>query len=393
VRITGEQLKERDGRYELRVTNELEESMFVDRLQLIAVAHPSSVAVYPNEGMSDPPRPFILYQTHGARAPLAATDDHGHDVLARVSQMDRQYPDDFRLDRIRGYGDEHTLTLKLSEEQKDKDRRVLLLLTGWTDYAWSSDNVAASQAGREMRVPALQVRDAKGEWRTVIDDIGIPVGRPQTVTVDLTGKFLTGNREVRIVTSMRIYWDQIQVDTSKGDAPVEMTRLDPASASLRWRGYSREVSPDGREPYGYDYERVSNASPWKVMAGRYTREGDVRELLLKTDDMFVVSRTGDELSLSFDAKALPALPAGWTRTFLLYADGFSKEMDINSASPDGLSPFPFHGMKRYPYSAPEAYPLTEERRAYMEKYNTRVVTSQVPSIDTALADARKISDR
>jgi tetratricopeptide (TPR) repeat protein len=392
VRITGDRLKERDGRYELRVTNELEESMFVDRLQLVAVAHPSNVEVYPNEGMVDPPRPFILYKTQGARPPLAATDDHNHDVQARVAKLDRQYPDDFRLDRIRGYGDEHTLTLKLDEEQKDKHGRVILLMTGWTDYAWSSDNVAASQAGKEMKAPALQVRDARGAWRTVIEDIGIPVGRPQTLTLDLTGKFLTGNREVRIVTSMRIYWDQILVDTSKGDWPIEMTRLDPVSASLRWRGYSREVSPDGREPYGYDYEKVSAVSPWKVMAGRYTREGDVRELLLKSDDMFVVSRTGDEISLSFDARALPALPAGWTRTFLLYADGFSKEMDINSASPDELSPFPFHGMKRYPYRAPQAYPMTEERRAYMEKYNTRVVTSQVPSIDATLMDLMKSND-
>jgi cytochrome c-type biogenesis protein CcmH/NrfG len=387
VRIRGDQLKERDGLYELRVTNELEESMFVDRLQLIAVAHPASVEVYPNEGMVDPPRPFILYRTQGARPPLAATDDHGHDVLARVSKMDRQYPDDFSLERIRGYAAEHTLTLKLAEEQKDKHGRLILLLTGWTDYAWSSDNVAASQAGKEMKAPALQVRDAEGKWLTTLEDIGIPVGRPQTLTLDLTGKFLTGNREVRIVTSMRIYWDQILVDTSKGDFPIEMTRLDPESAQLRWRGYSREVSPDGREPYGYDYERVSDSSPWKVMAGRYTREGDVRELLLKTDDMFVVSRTGDEISLSFDAKALPALPAGWTRTFLLYADGFSKEMDINSASPDQLSPFPFHGMKRYPYSAPEAYPLNEERRAYMLKYNRRIVNTQVPSIDTTLLEA------
>jgi tetratricopeptide (TPR) repeat protein len=393
VRIRGDQLKERKGLYELRVTNELEESMFVDRLQLIAVAHPTGTEVYPNEGMASTPRPFILYRTQGARPPLAASDDHGHDVLARVSKLDRQYPDDFTLERIRGYSAEHTLTLKLAEEQKDKSGRVLLLLTGWTDYAWSSDNVAASQAGQEMRAPALQVKDARGEWRTVIDDIGIPVGRPQTVTVDLTGKFLTGNREVRIVTSMRIYWDQIQVDTSKGEFPVQIKRLDPASAQLRWRGYSREVSPDGREPYVYDYERVSDSSPWKVMAGRYTREGDVRELLLKTDDMFVVSRTGDELSLSFDAKALPALPAGWTRTFLLYADGFSKEMDINSASPDELSPFPFHGMKSYPYSAPDAYPLNQKRRAYMLKYNTRVVTSQVPSIDASLAEATKGSDK
>src|SRR5438046_83695 len=218
VRIRGDQLKEKDGRYELRITNELEEAMFVDRLQLIAVAHPVGTEEYPNEGMSEPPKPFKLFATH-ARPPLSATDDHGHDVLDLISRMDRRWPDDFKLDRIRGYADEHTLTMKLEEKSnvqspKSKVRtlgpeRVVLLLTGWTDYAWSSDNVAATQAGKASKPPALQVKDQKGNWRPVIEDIGIPVGRPQTVTVDLTGKFRSANRDVRIVTNMRIYWDQI----------------------------------------------------------------------------------------------------------------------------------------------------------------------------------------
>ena len=420
VRIPERQLKEKDGRYELRVTNELEESMFVDRLQLIAVAHPGGTEVYPNEGMSAPPKPFKLFVTRNARPPLSAIDDHGNDVLDLISKMDRRWPGDFKLDQIRGYASEHTLTMKLGEASKvqspgskvvktnsverhggfksatdrrqtldigrwtldqssdQSKERILLLLTGWTDYAWSSDNVAAAQAKKEMKPPSLQVKDAQGIWRTVIEDIGIPVGRPQTVTVDLSGKFLSANREVRIVTNMRVYWDQILVDTSDGKAPVQINRLDPARADLRWRGFSAEVTPDGREPFGYDYRRVSFTSPWKVMTGRYTREGNVRELLLKSDDMFVVSRPGDEISLSFDA-SLPPLPVGWTRTFLLYADGFSKEMDINSASPDQLSPMPFHGMSRYPYPATERYPLTVERRRYLEKYNTRIVTAQVPS--------------
>ena len=120
------------------------------------------------------------------------------------------------------------------------------------------------------------------------------------------------------------------------------------------------------------------------MPGRYTREGDVRPLLIKSDDMFVISRPGDEISLSFDARKLPRLAAGWTRTFLLYSDGFSKEMDINSASPDQVSPLPFHGMTKYPYASPEVYPMTAARRAYIDRYNTRVVTSTVPSIETAL---------
>jgi Tfp pilus assembly protein PilF len=388
VRIRSDQLKDRNGRYELRVTNELEEALFADRFQLIEVAHPQEVEVYPNEGMTDPPRPFKLYTTRGAHPPLSAVDDHGNDVLSRVSTMDRQYPDDFRRDRIRGYADEHTLTMQLAEPGSNRSR-MILLLTGWTDYAWSSDNVAAAQSGKAMSLPSLQVKDTKGEWRTVIEDIGIPVGRPQTVTVDLTGKFLSASREVRIVTNMRILWDQILVDTSEGKSLVRMARLDPASATLRWRGFSREGSNDGREPFGYDYREVSFTSPWKVMPGRYTREGDVRALLLKTDDMFVIARPGDEISLSFDARRLPSLPVGWTRTFLLYSDGFSKEMDINSASPDQVSPLPFHGMTRYPYSESERYPMTAARRAYLDRYNTRVVTGEIPSIDTVLLSRRQ----
>jgi len=371
------QLRERNGLFELRVTNELEEALFVDKFQLISVAHPEGVGVYPNEGLTEPPQPFKLYSTRDARPPVAAVDEHGHDVLPRIAHLDRQYPDDFKLQKIRGYADEHELTLKLDAAPS---ARVKLLFTGWTDYAWSSDNLAASQSGKSLQLPALQVKDKQGRWRTVVENVGIPVGRPQTVVVDLTGKFLSASREVRIVTNMRIYWDQILVDTSGGNSPLQVTRLDPSVADLRWRGFSLEHSPDGRQPLTYDYKQVSFTSPWKVMTGRYTREGDVRELLRASDDMFVISRPGDELVLSFAANKLPPLPNGWTRTFLLYADGFSKEMDINSASPDQVGPLPFHGMSRYPYSWPEKYPLTIERQRYLEKYNTRIVTSPVDRI-------------
>ncbi len=404
VRIRNDQLKERDGRYELRVTNELEEAVYADQFRLIAIDHPDDVEVFPNEGMTDPPKPFKLFATRRAHPPLSAVDNHGTNVLDRITKLDRRYPDDFKLDRIRGYADLHTLTLKLDDaENSDVSRgsrfsnspqrgfdgnlgrgRTVLLLTGWTDYAWSSDNLAASQGKKSMMLPALQVKNRRGEWQTVIEDIGIPVGRPQTVTVDLTGKFLSTNREVRIITNMRIYWDQILVDTSGGNLPTRLAQLYPVQATLRWRGYSKEISPDGREPFGYDYQVISLTSPWKVMTGRYTREGDVLELLTKSDDMFVIARPGDEISLTFDARRLVAIPQSWTRTFLLYADGFSKEMDINSASPDQVSPLPFHGMSQYPYAAPESYPWTPERKAYFDRYNTRLVTIPIASIDSEL---------
>src|SRR5215831_280083 len=74
VRIRGDQLKERDGRYELRVTNELEEPVFVDGFPLNGVSHPVGTDLYPNEGMSVHPKPAKIFITNGARPPLTAVD-------------------------------------------------------------------------------------------------------------------------------------------------------------------------------------------------------------------------------------------------------------------------------------------------------------------------------
>jgi tetratricopeptide (TPR) repeat protein len=380
VRIPPGALTARDGRYELRVTNELEEALFVDALQLVAIDHPSDVEVFPNEGLGAP-RPAVDGPTtaRGARPPLRATDDHGHDVLGRLEALDRRYVDDFGLEPIRGYAAHHELQLDLG----DAAARAVLLATGWTDYAFSSDNVAAHHKGLSLKPPSLEARSPSGRWRAVIENIGIPVGRPQTVVVDLRGKLRPDEREIRILTNMRIYWDQVLVDASGGGAPTRVTRIDPVRADLRWRGFSAETSADGRQPFGYDYSRVSPQSPWKVMTGRYTREGDVRELLRKADDMFVIARPGDEIALSFAADALPPLEPGRRRTFLLHSDGFSKEMDIGSATPYTVEPLPFHAMRRYPYGSDEHYLRSDAHRAYQERYNTRVVGRSVPPLETS----------
>ncbi len=380
VRIRGDQLRLRDGRYELRVTNELEEALFVDRLQLLAVAHPSGVAVHPNDGLRSAERrePFRLYTVRDARPPIAAVDQNGRDVRERIVARDRQYVDGFRLASIQGYADEHFVAFDTGGQRSAG--RVLLLLTGWTDYAFSSDNVAAHQAGLSFRPPELQARDADGRWRTVMPEIGLPVGRPQTVVVDITRQAAQGMREFRIVTTLRVYWDQILVDTS-APAETSVSSLEPASAVLEWRGFSKAVKPDGREPASYDYDRVDAGAPWKLMPGRYTREGDVRPLLGGVDDRFVVAASGDEIAVSFAADTLPVLPEGWTRTFLLYANGFSKEMNLHSASPDVLEPLPFHAMSSYPYAPPERYPDTPEHRRYRAEYNTRVIGRPLPPLE------------
>jgi Tfp pilus assembly protein PilF len=380
VRIRGDQLQAREGRYELRVTNELEEAVFLDRVQLVAVAHPLDVQVHPNEGLRSPQRrqPFTLYTVRNPGPPLTAIDAHGHDVRPHLAARDGRHVDDFQLSSIQGYAEKHALTIDTGAHPTDS--RVLLLLTGWTDYAFSSDNVAAHQAGLAFRPPELQARNASGQWVPVMPEIGLPVGRPQTVVVDITPHTRSGLREFRIVTTLRVYWDQILVDRSSA-APTTTARLDVATATLRWRGFSAEITAGGRAPTTYDYSRVSAIAPWKLLPGRYTREGDVRALLEQSDDRFVISAPGDEIKLSFDAVTLAPLPTGWTRTFLLYADGFSKEMNLHSSSPDTLEPLPFHGMTSYPYVAPESYPTTVVHERYRAEYNTRVVARRVPAIE------------
>jgi Tfp pilus assembly protein PilF len=382
VRIEGDRLAPKNGRYELRVTNELEEAVFLDRVQLVAVSHPADIEVFPNEGMTDPPKPFRLFAVRGLAPPARAVDDHGHDVTARIAKRDRVYPDDFELSAFRGYAMAHTLTLTLTAtgpgscSSRDLSPTRVLLLTGWTDYAFSSDNVAAHQAGLSLQPPRLEIKDDRGNWRTKVEDIGIPVGRPQTIPIELDASVC----DVRIVTNMRIYWDQILVGTTASLDGITVDRLEPASAALRWRGFSAEV-PDGREPATYDYDLVTSESPWKVMPGHYTAEGDVLPLVAAVDDRFVVSRPGDEVAVSFDASRTSPLQSGWKQTFLLFADGFSKEMDVNSASPDRVEPLPFHGMTKYPYSWPEHYPGTGIFEEYRSRYNTRIVAAPVPSID------------
>lgn len=375
VRITSDQLKPKDGKYEIRVTNELEEVLFLDNLKLVAVEHNADQEIYPNEGLGIPTAgKRILYTTTNAHAPLSAVDTEGKSVTTKIENLDRVFYDSFKSLNIRGYAETHNLTLDL-DDKKGFNGRTLLLLTGWTDYAFSSDNLAASQSGRSLFLPKLQVKNTKGEWQTVIDSIGISIGRPQTLVVDLTGKFLSDSREVRIVTNFKTFWDKIAVDTSEQTA-VKTIELQPTRANLRERGYSEEIKYG--EMIAANYDIVLNDGRWKYFSGSFTRTGDVKPLLNQVDDTFVISKTGDELVLSFDV--LPELPAGKKYTFLLYADGYSKEMDINSGSPEAVYPMPFKGMTKYPYGADERFPMNEEKLKIYDEYTTRTVRGGFPRV-------------
>jgi tetratricopeptide (TPR) repeat protein len=378
VRVTGEQLKPHNDVYSLLMNNQLEEVIFFDAVKLLAVDHPAETEIYPNEKLM-PGAPFTSFKVWSVKspqAPVSAVDDKGSNILPLIEKTDHRYPVNFERLPFKGYAKSHAITLDLGQDAL-KSKQTLLLLHAWIDYADSTSVLAATQAGAQLIAPSLQVINKKGEWETVIPQMGFPAGLPKTMTVDLTGKFLCDDARVRIVTSMRIYWDQITVDTSAGNHAMKVTTLQPMRSELRWRGFPREIAVNEFGLKAYDYRVIEPFAPWKAHLGNYTRFGDVRELLLAPDDMYVITRNGDEMQVDFDATKVPALPKGWKRDFLVFADGFGKDMDLNSARPETIGELPFHNMKSYPHAPGESYPMDAQHLEYLWKYNTRTISHQM----------------
>jgi tetratricopeptide (TPR) repeat protein len=375
VRIPGESLAAVDGRYEVRITEELREVAYLDQVRLIAVDHPTPVEIFTNDKFQGPPYPELrLYGVERRARPVAARDSDGNNVLDRLLALDRRYPDAFRRTSS-GIAEMHHLDLDFGRGQGSHpvapDGRAVLVLSGWVDWADGSTFLGAAQEGG-LVMPRLQVKDAAGRWQTAIEDMGIPAGKPKTIVVDLTGKFLSDSREVRIETNLCVYWDEIYLSEDAGEPPVERTEMAPAAAELRFRGFSRPViHPERKQPESFDYQTWMPLSMWNPTPGLYTRYGDVQPLLAEVDDRMVIMGSGDEIRLRFDARGLPPLPAGWRRDFLLKVDGWAKDADANTAFSQSVEPLPFHAMSRYPYPVAEHFPDDEKHQKYREVYNTR----------------------
>lgn len=372
VSIRGESLVERDAVYEVRITEELSEVSYLDQVELIAVDHPADVSIYSNDKWKSPPFPeFRLYGVKRRIPPVHATVDSGVDVTEKVLRKDRRYADGFKRD-LQGVAEMHSLELDFGNAAADG--RAVLVLSGWVDWADGSTFLSqAQETTAGLLPPQLQVKDAAGRWVTVLDDMGMPAGKPKTIAVDLTGKWLSNAREVRLVTNLCVYWDEIFLSEEGAAKPdVRLTTVRASTADLRFRGFARTlIHPRREQPEEFYYDTAAATSMWNPTPGMYTRFGDVRELVDEIDDRMVIMGSGDELVLKYDAAAFPLLRKGWRRDWLLKVDGWAKDRDANTAYSQTVEPLPFHGMSSYPYPAKETYPDTPRHREYREKYNTR----------------------
>jgi tetratricopeptide (TPR) repeat protein len=370
VLLSSDQLVPRDGFFDVRVTEELREVAYIDQVRLIAIDSPTGIEVITNEKLKAPPFPeFKLFGVAEADKvrPIKAVDHLGRDVLRAVLRRDGRYVDGFER-TFSNTAELHSLTVDLAGLQGSG--KATLFLTGWVDWSSASTIVAGSQTvSNGIQPPVIQVRDPRGQWKTVDADPGLPGGNSRTMAVDLTGKFLSASREVRILTNMCVYWDEVFAVAGASVLEANQQELLLETAELRFRGFSQNVvHPQRLEPEKFIYSQVRSTTAWDPTPGLYTDYGNVNSLLDAIDDRFVVMGSGDEVRLRFRSN-LPPVQPGSQRHYLLFFDGWAKERDPNTAFGDTVEPLPFHRMSGYPYGDAESFP--SEARRDMESLTKR----------------------
>ena len=345
-KLPGSQIQPHDGYYDLRVTDELWESYYVDSYALLVVDHPQGTEIWSDERFPLPPK-ARLYTTATPRPFLTVTDDLGHDVSEVVGKVDQKYLDTFGRGRYQGVTRDHWVEVELPEDAP-RSGPLYLIADGWMHPTDASIDLAIGQ-GSEPKEEGLRilVPDAHGRWVVAQSKLGFPASKMKTMVIDLAGLFLpNAPRKLRLATNMEIFWDRLAWAEGLANEGIRTQRLSLVSAELRHRGFSVMDIADPSSPEIPDYDRLEGTGQkWPAIEGYYTRYGDVLELLRKSDDRYVIMGSGDEVLLRYPA-ATPTAP-GRVRDFVMIGDGWIKDGDFNSAFSRTVLPLPYHAMKSY----------------------------------------------
>jgi tetratricopeptide (TPR) repeat protein len=378
-KIRRDQLVPHDGYYDLRITAELWEVYYYDRLALMTVDHPVGTEIYVDERFVIPPAKLGFTTVTTPHKIARAIDDNGKDVTDIVSTLDGRALDSFGRGQYQGITRDHYLEIDLGDDAP-KTGPLYLIAQGSIHDTESSLNVAITQGNRwHAHGLSVEVPDGHGGWTTAQSNLGFPAGRKKTVLFNLTDIFRPGTpRRVRLRTNLEIYWDCIEWAQGDPAAQVKTQTLDAEAADLHYRGYSVIDRPDAGAPEVPDYYQILGTKQrWRDLIGYYTRYGDVRELLNRVDDRYVIVNSGDELSLRFAEQRPP--PAGWLRDFIVVGDGWIKDGDFNSTFSKTVLPLPYHAKNEYverPGRLEDEYVYRQHPEDW-ENYHTRYVTPDV----------------
>jgi hypothetical protein len=352
TKLNASRLEPKDGYYDMIISQKWDEIAYVDSATLVVVDHAPDVDVFSTKAtyLYNPDGQGEIYTvSKHPSPPVSCVTGDGEDVLPLILERDG----------VTTKGNEFTWdTLELNLGDLSDAEQIKLVVAGTIIYSTGEEQGAwAGQFWdkpyeKPFPPPYMEVKDANGNWVPVPDNKQFPLldVTPDCFVVNLTGVFLTDDYSLRIHTFFNTEFDYIGVDTTPQQA-VTVREVTPSYANLTQAFTTNSTS-----------------------TGNFTRYGNVTELLQEADDMYVVTRQGDEISILFPAD-LPPVPEGMERDYFLFASVWFK-VDGLPYVQFTVDPLPFHGMTCFPYDTEtESYPYDALHQSYLDEYNTRVIES------------------
>ena len=333
----------RDGHYEIKIAEPMEEIAYIDSARLHVVDLPPGWQVTLDERMFTGGGPEVtgakvFYREDSLIRPTRAFNDRGEDVTAEVLAADFRAappgpPDRRFLGRL---AEDHVLTLEFDQVINPPGSSPVLIAFGWVEYPYSQTVFAAWQAGADYRPPSLEAY-ADGRWQSVFEHFGYPAGMPREMSLPLDA-LPDDTTALRIRGNWEVYWDMLAVVHAEAPQEVAVHALDLTLARVARTGFARRDTGEQRLPY-YDYNDRSPFWDTKHPTGFYTDFGPVEDLVRETNNAFAIFGPGEELHLEFAAPD-PA-PEGWQRRVVLEVHGYAKDMDLYTDTGETVEPLPY----------------------------------------------------
>jgi len=352
--IKNNQISSDNGVFRFQFTEPMEESAYLDEMQVQVIDVPEEWSVILDERMqiSDPivTGETLFYQS--IINPLVVTDNDNNDVTELALTTDKRAIEINNQDhRFLGIVDEQIITLEFEETLIGEYQ---LVMNGWVEYGYSQTMFAAWQAGMVAQAPTLEYF-SDGEWKILLSEFGYPAGMPREASVPISLPEET--QYLRIRTNMEIYFDQLGLVKTEQPELIEKYQLKLKNAQLQQLGFPKRQDNQQRVP-SYDFNHIQPFWDTRYMEGAYTQIGDVTELLTKQDNALAIIGAGEGIEIEFEDD-LPILEKGMNRYYILKFKGWAKDMDILTKDGETLEPIPVIGS------------ISDEARELNLRYNNR----------------------
>ena len=366
-------LTTKDGYFDMALFQQWDELFYVDAAYMLVVDHPIGTDVYTtmsnylNKGLND--YIFTVNRTN-LSTPVSAINEHGDSVLSEISQIDQVFtPGSNGL--VSPEWNNITLNqLTLNLGDLSGASQIKLVINGMVDwgepapyYTWIEGFQSAAAQGlvpngtQIYPAPYMEIMDANGNWIKVAQDRQMPMPadyNARSFAVDLSGLFPIGVKDyqIRITNFFNVTFDYIAIDLSTQQDVIVQKITPNADLTQIWETQSPST-------------------------GAFTRYGDVTALLQEGDDIYVIGRQGDQINLKFATADLIDHSEEMERDFFFIVACWFKD------PPGGwgygfnftVDPLPFMAMTGFPYPSTESYPNDAAHQAYLQLYNTRIIST------------------